>query len=189
MSRSSFLRQQAERLKHALQQAKEQTTPTEQRPQSTKPGNQQNNLATYEGLVERRIQDGMARGLFDNLAGMGRPLNLYDDAFVPEEMRMAFRILRSNGLAPLWIEINKEIQEDVTRFHRIRDYAAHHWPRLNIAERGELRQQYAARVDEINTKIMQHNLLAPSSYVHRGLLLVADEVREFDKVTRDASTG
>src|SRR3712207_526290 len=63
----------------------------------------------WRGLIEQRIQEGIDMGLFDNLRGAGKPLNLDEDALVPEDMRMAFRLLRSNGLAPLWVELNKEI--------------------------------------------------------------------------------
>ena len=56
---------------------------------------QQYGVAAWNGLVEQRILDGMAKGMFDDLQGTGKPLNLEDDAFVPLELRMAFRMLRS----------------------------------------------------------------------------------------------
>ncbi len=43
----------------------------------------------------------MAEGAFDNLPGKGRPLELEDMSNVPEELRMAYTILRNAGcLAP-----------------------------------------------------------------------------------------
>ncbi len=51
-------------------------------------------------LVERRIEEAIARGEFDHLPGAGRPLALDDDLLVPEEMRVANRILKNAGFVP-----------------------------------------------------------------------------------------
>ena len=49
-------------------------------------------------LAERKIEEAIARGEFDNLPGAGRPLDLDDeDPLWPEEVRMARRILRNSG--------------------------------------------------------------------------------------------
>jgi DnaJ family protein C protein 28 len=134
----------------------------------------------WQGLVEQRIQDGMERGLFDNLRGMGQPLNLDEDQFVPDEMKMAFRLLRSNGLAPLWVELNKEIRDDIARLERFRVYAQ---SRLasNVIELEHLRREYVKRVTEINDKIVNYNIIAPSSHVHLALLIIEEELAKFDQ--------
>ena len=51
-------------------------------------------------LVERKIAEAIARGEFDNLPGAGKPLDLDDDPLVPEELRVANRILRNAGFVP-----------------------------------------------------------------------------------------
>lgn len=53
-----------------------------------------------DALVERRIQAAMARGEFDHLPGAGRPLAFDDDPLVPEELRVAFRLLKNAGFVP-----------------------------------------------------------------------------------------
>jgi len=53
-----------------------------------------------DALVERRIQAAIARGEFDNLPGAGRPLALDDDPLVPEELRVACRLLKNAGFMP-----------------------------------------------------------------------------------------
>lgn len=141
---------------------------------------EQRGMQAWNGLVEQRILDGMAKGMFDNLQGAGKPLNLEDDAFVPLELKMAFRMLRSTGLAPLWVEMNKEIREDLARMHGFRSYAHSRWERTNPIERGHLRQQYCDRINEINGKIINYNILAPSSHVHMALLIVEEELAKFD---------
>jgi len=51
-------------------------------------------------LVERKIAEAIARGAFDDLPGAGKPLDLNDYLLVPEELRVANRILRNAGLVP-----------------------------------------------------------------------------------------
>ena len=51
-------------------------------------------------LAERRIEEAIARGEFDDLPGAGRPLDLDDeDPLLPEELRLAYRILRNADYA------------------------------------------------------------------------------------------
>lgn len=135
----------------------------------------------WQSLIEQRIQDAMERGLFDNLKGMGAPLNLDDDRFVPEDMKLAFRMLRSTGLAPLWVELNKEIREDLARLIRFREHVHARGDAVNPIERDHLRKDYVSRIKMINEKIVNYNILAPSSQVHLPALIEADELARFDE--------
>lgn len=160
--------------------SKEDGQPAEQQPSAPKARSGRRAPGDWQGLVEQRIQEGMEQGLFDNLRGMGQPLNLDEDQFVPDEMKMAFRLLRSNGLAPLWVELNKEIREDIARMERMREHV-HNRDNLNAIERDHLRREYRRRIDDINGKIINYNIVAPSSQVHLGLLIVEDELAKFDQ--------
>jgi len=51
-------------------------------------------------LAEQRIAEAVSRGELDDLPGAGRPLDLDDDTLVPEELRVAHRILKNAGVAP-----------------------------------------------------------------------------------------
>lgn len=57
-------------------------------------------LPAYETLIEQRIREAAARGEFDDLPGMGQPMQLDDDLLVPEEVRVAHRILKNAGYVP-----------------------------------------------------------------------------------------
>ena len=52
-------------------------------------------------LVEQRLQEAVSRGELSNLPGEGRPLDLDDDPLVPEDLRVAYRILKNAGLENL----------------------------------------------------------------------------------------
>ena len=139
--------------------------------------------ADWQNLIEQRIQSAIAQGAFDNLQGAGKPLNLDDDLYVANELKMGYRMLRSSGLAPLWIEMNKEIRDDLERLRRFREYAHESWPRINATERERLRTEYRERIGAINKKIADHNLMAPTASVHFTLLVESEEVHRFDQLS------
>lgn len=60
-------------------------------------------------IAEQRILEAAARGDFDDLPGTGRPLDLDDDLLVPEDLRMAYRILKNAGYVPPEVQTLKEI--------------------------------------------------------------------------------
>lgn len=60
-------------------------------------------------IAEERIQDAQRDGLFDNLPGKGKPLNLDEDGAVPEDLRLAFKILKNANCLPIEMELRKEI--------------------------------------------------------------------------------
>ena len=52
----------------------------------------------------------MESGVFENLAGAGKPLNLEQDAFEDPDVRMAHRLLRNHGFTLPWIEELNELR-------------------------------------------------------------------------------
>jgi Domain of unknown function (DUF1992) len=60
-------------------------------------------------LVEDRIQKAQAEGVFDNLPGKGKPLNIEDDSSVPEDLRLTFKVLKNAHCLPIEMELRKEI--------------------------------------------------------------------------------
>lgn len=63
----------------------------------------------FEKVVEQRIADAINRGELNNLPGQGRPLELDDDSFVPEELRLAHRILKNAGFVPEEVCLRRQI--------------------------------------------------------------------------------
>ena len=64
-----------------------------------------------EFIAEQRIAEAIAKGELDDLPGAGRPLDLDDDAHVPEELRLAYRILRNAGYVPPEVETLNQIAQ------------------------------------------------------------------------------
>ena len=51
----------------------------------------------------------MREGAFENLPGAGKPLLFEDESFVPEDLRLACRVLKNAGFSPPEVELKKEI--------------------------------------------------------------------------------
>lgn len=66
-------------------------------------------MELFAAIAERKIQEAMARGEFDDLPGKGRPLPPDEFATVPDELRMAYRVLRNAGCLPPEVEALREI--------------------------------------------------------------------------------
>ena len=61
-------------------------------------------------IVERRIAEAIERGELQNLPGEGRPIELDDDRLVPEELRVAYRILKNAGYIPQEVRLLAELR-------------------------------------------------------------------------------
>lgn len=66
-------------------------------------------MNVIERIAEQRIREAMDRGDFDRLPGAGKPLDLDEDADVPPELRVAYRILKNSGFVPPEVELRRDI--------------------------------------------------------------------------------
>lgn len=78
----------------------------------------------FDELAERKILEAQARGEFDSLPGAGRPLALDEDLLVPQEDRVACRILRNAGFVPAEVETRREISSLKSEARESADEAA-----------------------------------------------------------------
>lgn len=62
-------------------------------------------------IAERKISEAIQQGLLDIQGWHNRPLPMTNDHLVPEELRMAHKILKNAGYLPPEIETKKEIQQ------------------------------------------------------------------------------
>lgn len=78
-------------------------------------------LSGFDALVEKHISEAQAQGAFDNLPGAGAPLELDDDALVPQELRAAYRILKNSGYVPPEVEALRDLREVEHMLERARN--------------------------------------------------------------------
>ncbi|MCX8027258.1 MAG: DUF1992 domain-containing protein [Thermodesulfovibrionales bacterium] len=92
-------------------------------------------------IAEERIKEAIQEGIFDDLPNKGKPLELEDMSLIPEDLRMAYKILKNAGMIPPELEDRKEI------IH-LRDL-------INTIDDEEIRLK---KIRELNFKIMKYNM-------------------------------
>ena len=78
-------------------------------------------FAVFGRIAEERILEAQRRGEFDNLPGHGKPLQLDDDSHVPEDLRLAYKVLKNADCLPPELELKKEILTTEQMLGRITD--------------------------------------------------------------------
>ncbi len=119
------------------------------------------------------IRHAMQEGAFDNLPGKGKPLNLDVNPHEPEELRLAYRMLHSNGYTLPWLELRKEIEESLEKARAdIREV----WQRGDKRRWDARLAEFQHQIEALNKQIFQYNLQAPSTQFHRPMIDLAQEI-------------
>jgi len=130
----------------------------------------------YESLIDQIMNKAQADGLMDNLPGQGQPLQLDDDALVPDEYRLGNRMLKSSGFAPPWIETQREIEHERAKIDSWQKDAKRRLPHLEAPDRAALKVAYRRKLDDLQRMITNYNLQAPPGAPHLAGLRMADEL-------------
>ena len=130
---------------------------------------------TWESLVERQIREAMDEGAFEELPYSGERLPIEDDSAAGERA-LGFRVLRNAGVAPPWIEADKEVRALLTDRDALMTRAA----RAGSAARPRLRRELEGIVLEVNRAIERLNAEAPTDRQHRRLLDLAEELARLE---------
>jgi len=80
-------------------------------------------ITGFEKIVEERIRKAQQLGEFDDLPGYGKPLALEDDSCVPEDLRVAYKVLKNADCLPPEIELKKEIRRTEDLLENMQDTA------------------------------------------------------------------
>ena len=64
----------------------------------------------FEAIVEERIKKAQKDGEFENLKGTNKPLK-FEDQHVPQDLRLAHKILKNAGFLPPEVELKKKIAQ------------------------------------------------------------------------------
>ncbi|GCE28205.1 hypothetical protein KDA_36890 [Dictyobacter alpinus] len=153
------------------------------------------NKQSYRGrrmgdYVEEQIRSAQARGDFDNLKGMGKPLEL--ELKPDDDNRMAYGLLKNNGYVPFEIELQRQIDRALERTNarvallitrrkklshrRIAPFESEKRSFNASVEKAAI--QYDEELRQINSKILTLNLSTPSA-MHRPILKVGELVEAF----------
>jgi hypothetical protein len=106
-------------------------------------------------IAERKIREAMEEGVFDQLEGAGKPLDLSENPFEDPSERLANRLLKNNGFTPSWIEEAKELEAEARRLR---------------AQGDASKQDVLDRIAALNRRIVSFNLRTPVTRFHKPLL-------------------
>jgi DnaJ homologue, subfamily C, member 28, conserved domain len=104
----------------------------------------------FQRIAEQRILEAQRNGAFDDLPGRGKPLELEDLSWVPEELRIGYHILKNAHVLPPEAELLKDV-------HTLEDLLKH------VEDEGERRalaksiQWKMIRLDMLKRRSMDWN--------------------------------
>ena len=146
-------------------------------------------------LVERRIQEAQEQGLFDDLPGKGRPLDLSENPFLDRSWRLAYKLLQDSGFTLDWIELDKEIRAELAACRQALARARARYDEAQTGLKGKVGPQaegekaqadiswqralasFAERANKLNKKIDLFNLKVPLFRLQRPRISVEEEQR------------
>lgn len=132
--------------------------------------------ARVGSIAEQRIQAAMDEGMFDNLEGAGKPLDLYDDMHIRPDMRMAFRLMKGQNIGAPWVEVQRAYESELNRFQVWRTNVRARWTFISESERLELLAELHQRINALNTIIHSLNALVPTDTMRVGLVVYNREL-------------
>ena len=173
MSRAK--RHQQERLQRLKREMEERQLPEQESAEAARARREQERA----DLIERRIQEAMANGDFDNLRGHGQPFRFNTNPYMDPAQELAFGLLQNNGLAPDWIERDKEIRQEL---EAMRERLRLAWQKCQANPASEITWQAAVAqcgemLVKLNRKIDHFNLIVPLPANQRFRLRLEDELR------------
>ncbi len=125
-----------------------------------------NAFAALERVAEERIRQAIQRGEFDDLPGSGKPLVLEDDGSIPEDLRLAYKVLKNADCLPPELELKKEIKTAEELLGSLRD------------ETEKYRQ-----IKKINYLVMKLNVM------RKGSVQWEEQQRYYEKIVDKVGTG
>ena len=63
----------------------------------------------FQRIAEQRILEAQRAGAFDDLPGKGKPLELEDLSWVPEDLRISYHVLKNAHVLPPEVELLKDV--------------------------------------------------------------------------------
>lgn len=138
------------------------------------------------GIAERKIQDAIEEGLFDNLPGRGKPLDLSVNPFEPPGMGAINRLLKHNKVLPPWVLLEQEIE--ASRALALASLAR--WEASEPGLRGlpefarlraAAREVYEKQLKQTNDLILKYNCSSPFAFRAPIPFMLKRRLRDFDE--------
>jgi hypothetical protein len=136
----------------------------------------------WETLIERQIREALDTGKFDELPHHGKPLPNDENPYA-RDMALAFHILKNAGVAPPWVEADKELRDLLARRDAILKRAAS-GAAPSVLGRKRDREALTRLVRDANAAILKVNTESPTQRQHRQPLDLAHELELYEAACR-----
>lgn len=149
------------------------------------------NMERWQSEIDRELEKMLNQEDAKNLPGAGKPLNLGDETYVPDEMRMAYRILAQNDMAPDWVMMSKDIEQSAQKLRnsivthlRVYREALANAQKTNSATYRQnaegvwqnAQKSLETQVKAHNDMVLSFNLKAPKGVHHHVLFDLVKEI-------------
>lgn len=141
----------------------------------------------WNNLIEDLIEDGRQRGLFDNLPGKGKPLDLGRPGD-EKGNSLANQLLADNDLRPPWLAMRVSTEEKIAVFRkRMEKQWRRYGQAWDQAESDSVRaaltlgwddlcKEWATEIVSLNSLIADYNLRRPSRGLEMYKLILESEL-------------
>ncbi len=137
---------------------------------------------TWESLADRLIREAQERGEWDTGAWAGKRLPAQDGAY-ESELAAGNAVLRNAGVAPPWIETDKEARRLLAERDRLLNVAA----RTSAPGVASLRRRFVAVVDQLDAVLLRLESEAPTPTQQRPRIDRAVELAAFERTLAGAA--
>jgi hypothetical protein len=139
-------------------------------------------MERWQSHIDRQINEAQQDGRFNNLPGEGKPLRWDENPHTPDELRMAFKILKDNDLAPDWILQSREMEdrraqllENLLRVAHLYRLSGNHNLAAGRAWRAA-QKHFREDAEQYNRQVVTYNLKIPTGVRHKLPLQIEDEI-------------
>jgi hypothetical protein len=144
-----------------------------------------------ESWLDKQVRDLIGDGDVSHLPNAGQKFDwsVLEDPNAPADMRLAYKIMKDNNIAPEWILLGQELSEShdkivkmakkFTESYHTRIQEAHRKGSSIMARDAEKRYQESIQrlkdaIDEYNKKLLTYNILKPPQIDQRVPLNLQD---------------
>lgn len=141
------------------------------------------NPSQYRSWLDRQVEELIGDGNVSHLPNAGRKFDWSrEDPNTPEDMRLAYKIMRDHDVVPEWIALGQELDAMISRMERLAQRSkADYLERRTLAERkasllllrdAETRWKAAQErlqnmIAEYNSKLLTYNITRPPQVAQR----------------------
>jgi len=143
-------------------------------------------MKNWQTLIDQIVRESIGDGNVSHLPGAGKPLDLDDDLYTPQNMRVTFKIMKDHDIAPDWMMTGKALEQTeekllkqiAIRANRYQRQYAQALRKGSILEEIQIedswkayRVEFSERIERYNKEVLTYNLSVPNQIAHKQILV------------------